>query len=853
MLLVNLSGTGSGRRTVEGIIYIFVGPTFNRMQITRMVRKKFSRLATVFLLAIICLQAHAQYYSGSPTVQDCLGAIPVCQPVYTTTASYTGHGNVYPEIRNNSLCPLCMDGEKNDVFYVITVQTNGILRFTLTPNNPSNDYDWSLFNMSNAGCDEIYTNASLLQVSCNSYGVSGTNGPTGINTSLGNNLNCNGPGTSGKKFNKDLNVLAGQTYVLNVSNWSSANQSGYTLDFSGSSASIFDITPATVDSVQETVSCAGSGTLYFRFSENVKCADIFHHPEKFSLTGPSGPYTVTNVNSDDCGTGATNGRSCILAVTPMLGAGNYTLNIIGDVRDLCDNVCVYRGYPFLLTEINAPQASAGNDTTVANGVIITLHGTVTGGASPYAYHWEPASLLVNPNVAQPLTINLGASVNFIMTVTDNAGCHGTSDVLVTVVGGPLGVNANASPGTICSGASALLNAMVSGGSGNYTYSWTSSPPGFTSNLHNPTVYPGTTTTYFVQISDGFSTVSGNTVVTVNPKPMAGAGPNTSIPYGTNTTLNGTATGGSGVYSYYWTSNPPGFSSTSLSPTVTNLTVSTIFSLIVTDNSTGCVSEPAQVTVTVTGSPLACNPVAGPSIICKGESSTLHPMVGGGSGNYTYSWTSTPPGFTSTQAEPVVVPGETTNYNLTVSDGFNTASGLGNVHVKPIPVILNWPADTTACIYEKVTLDAGNPGSSFYWSNGATTQTIDVVTTGIGFDVQFYRVKVLNEYGCVDSADSRVSFSFSACTGIEEVFQEGTLAVYPNPGNGKLHLEVSFPGQFMELSIATIVGETILTDRIDFAGQELLSRDYDLTSFPKGLYLVTMKSNMFARTVKYINH
>ena len=809
-------------------------------------------MAMICLLFMVSLFSSAQSYSGTPTVQDCLGAIPVCQPVYNTTASYTGHGNVYPEIRNNGLCPLCMDGEKNDVFYVITVQTSGILRFTLTPNNSSNDYDWALFNMTTAGCDQIYNNASTLQVSCNSYGITGTNGPTGINTLLGNNLNCNGPGTSGKKFNKDLNVFAGQTYVLNVSNWSTTNQSGYSLDFSGSSASIFDITPAVIDSVQETVSCAGSDSMFFRFSENVKCLDIYHHPEKFSLTGPGGTYTITDITSAECATGATNGRSCTMKVTPRLGAGNYTLNIAGDVRDLCDNVCVYQGYPFLLTEINAPVVSAGNDTTVANGAIITLHSLVTGGAGPFTYHWEPANLLVNPNVAQPVTVNLGASVNFILSVTDNAGCHGTSDVLVTIVGGPLGVTANAIPGTICSGSSTVLDAMVSGGSGNYAYSWTSTPAGFTSALHNPTVYPVTTTTYSVAVSDGFSTISGMAVVLVNPKPVAGAGQNSSIPYGTSTTLHGTAAGGSGNYSYYWTSNPPGFSSTVMNPTVTNLTVSTIFLLIVTDNATGCVSLPSPVQVAVTGSPLACNPVAGPSILCRGERTQLHAMVGGGSGNYTHSWTSTPPGFTSNVAEPEVIPEETTSYMLSVSDGFNMASGLVSVQVKPVPLILNWPADTTACIYEKVTLDAGNPGSTFYWSNGATTQTIDVVTSGIGYDVQHYRVKVLNEYGCVDSADSKVSFSFSACTGIEEVLPGGSLSVYPNPGNGHLHFDVRIPGPALEISITTIVGETVLTDRIDFTGGDPLSRDYDLTNFPKGLYLVTIKSNEFARTVKYIN-
>jgi hypothetical protein len=461
-------------------------------------------------------------------------------------------------------------------------------------------------------------------------------------------------------------------------------------------------------------------------------------------------------------------------------------------------------------------------------------------------------LLVNPNVLQPNTINLGATVNYTLNVTDAAGCHGTSDVLVTVVGGPLGVYASASPSTVCAGFSAQLNALVSGGSGNYSYSWTSDPPGFTSNLASPAVFPSATTTYSVQVGDGFSTITGSATVTVHPKPFASAGPGAAIPYGTNTTLNGSASGGSGNYSYYWTSNPPGFSSSVISPVVTNLTQSTIFQLIVTDQTTGCVSEPSEVLITVTGSPLACNPVATPAILCKGLATQLRAMAGGGSGTYTYSWSSTPPGFTSQEADPVVVPNETTSYLLTLSDGFNTATGLVNVQVKPVPVFPHWPADTMACIYEKVILDAGNPGSDYYWSNGATTRTVEVQSTGIGFDEQHYRVRVLNEYGCTDSADARVSFSFSACTGIENVLPEGMLRVYPNPGNGNLHLEVNCRDRYLELSITTIAGTAVLTDLIRCSGEGILTRDYNLSLFPKGLYFVKLRSEEFSRVVKFIN-
>jgi len=817
---------------------------------SRMIMRQF------YLWLILTLFApglNAQSKIRIPTVQDCLGAIPVCQPVYTTTNSYTGHGNVYPEIHNTGVCPLCMDGEKNDVFYIITVQTSGVLRFSLTPNNPNNDYDWSLFNMTNASCDEIYTSATSLQVSCNSWGATGFNGPTGINTALGNSLNCNGPGNppNFKPYNKDLNVLAGQTYVLNISNWSATNQSGYTLDFSASTAVIFDNVAPEIDSIQQTVSCAGESQLYFRFTENVKCIDAFQHPEKFNLTGPAGTYTINNVTSSDCSTGATQSPFYYLVVSPVLTAGNYNLSIIGDIHDLCDNVALYETYPFQLTEINAPQASAGNDTTISNGAIINLHGSASGGSGGYTYHWEPANLLVNPDIPTPTTINMGASSLFTLTITDNANCHGMDEVLVTVVGGALGITAMANPSTICFGAPVVLSTIASGGSGNYTYSWSSNPPGFSSTLPGPTVYPTVSTTYTVQVNDGFSTKSTSTSVTVNPKPIANAGSSSSIPYGTNVTLQGSAIGGSGNYHFYWTSNPPGFSSSEPTPTVVNLTQTTIFNLIVTDQNTNCASEVAEVTVTVTGSPLTCSPVATHPILCYGTSTQLHAMAGGGSGNYTYSWTSIPSGFNSSEQNPMVMPGVPTTYALTVSDGYNSTSGNVSVLVNPRPAIYLGPPDTNVCVFETVILDAGNPGSTYYWSNGAITPSIQVSTTGIGYDYQTYQVKVINQYACIDSSKINVIFSYASCTGIDDSFGKSRVRIYPNPTPGLLMVKIDRPVAAFEIGISNLLGAAVYRSTHFSNGADPLILRLDLSAQPSGFYMITFRNKDLLRTLKFI--
>lgn len=167
-----------------------------------------------------------------------------------------------------------------------------------------------------------------------------------------------------------------------------------------------------------------------------------------------------------------------------------------------------------------PLANAGTDQTISYGSSTTLNDSATSGSGSYTWHWEPANLLVNPDSQYPTTINLISSVQFTLTVIDAVfGCIGLDDLmLVTVTGGPFSLDVTATPSTVCAGSLVQLMAIPGGGTGNYTYTWTSDPSGFTSSLQNPIDYPIIFTTYTVVVSDGNSTLSDFVMVTVNPLP-----------------------------------------------------------------------------------------------------------------------------------------------------------------------------------------------------------------------------------------------------------------------------------------------------------------------------------------------
>jgi hypothetical protein len=262
-------------------------------------------------------------------------------------------------------------------------------------------------------------------------------------------------------------------------------------------------------------------------------------------TVPAQPSAITG-NANPC-----QGSSQVYSVTNVAGvsyawtvpsgssitAGQGTNSIIvatgttsGEVEVTPSNSC---GNGISRVLAIAPQsvvADAGTDQTINNGSSTTLSGSGSGGSGTYGYSWEPASLLINNTVAAPTTVPLSASAQFVLTITDiSTGCIDSDEVIVNVTGGALTVTATANPANICKGSSSQLNALASGGSGVYSYSWVSNPAGFSSTLANPVVWPLESTQYTVEVNDGVSTASSSVtvVVTLLPEaPLQPTGPDT---------------------------------------------------------------------------------------------------------------------------------------------------------------------------------------------------------------------------------------------------------------------------------------------------------------------------------------
>jgi len=527
------------------------------------------------------------------------------------------------------------------------------------------------------------------------------------------------------------------------------------------------------------------------------------------------------------------------------GTYNVQLNVTGN------NGC---GGSSIITPLviqPTPVANAGPDKTIAYGTTTTLDGTASGGSGTHTYQWQPADKVNNPNILTPTTVQLAATTDFTLTVTDSGnGCQKTDEMKVNITGGPLAATIQSDKPDICIGGSTLLNAQVSGGSSNYNFSWTSDPPGFTSTNEDVTVNPVVTTTYFLSIFDGFNTINAQYQVVVNPSPQPNAGPGQTIPHGTTTMLSSQVSSGTAPFTYAWSPTDLVIAPTMPATPTHNIYSTQDFALKVTDIK-GCIARDTT-RVSIQGGPLQANPIANEPFICLHESTRIKALPGGGSNEYTYSWVSDPPGFTSTEAEPIVTPSVTTTYTVHINDGFNSTNGSVTVAVNPLPQINLIPDDLRVqkisateigiCVYDTITLDAENPGANYHWSNGSTTQTIDILTSGISFDLQHYSVEVENpETGCSNEAIIDAFFTFQNCSyGLSEQETDRRMVIYPNPSqDGIFNLSISELKGKSKIEVYTPQSQLLLNRNIDLSSGILYKDEVNMQGKPAGVYYLKL--------------
>ena len=254
--------------------------------------------------------------------------------------------------------------------------------------------------------------------------------------------------------------------------------------------------------------------------------------------------------------------------------------------------------------------------------------------------------------------------------------------------------------------------------------------------------------------------------------------------------------------------------------------------------------------------------ATPQLICIEDSSQLSVSPNGGSGTYTYSWTSIPAGFTSSLQNPKVSPADTMKYVVATSDGSITRHDTVRVNVMPMPVVSAGP-DTIVCWYV-TSIDLHGMASNYKvlgWtttgsgtfsnSSAPVTTYLPTLNDKIAGSVDLKLIAISNT-PCSGNVSSVKHVVFDACTGIAgQTNTESGITIRPNPAHGTVAITLTgISNNPALLTITSIDGKTVYTESIEAAVKPVV-KQLDITGFAKGVYVVQMKTGKQVMTEKMI--
>ncbi len=447
-----------------------------------------------------------------------------------------------------------------------------------------------------------------------------------------------------------------------------------------------------------------------------------------------------------------------------------------------------------------PVVDAGADKTlVACGgdtvFIGNLPVVVSGGTAPFTYDWTPGSFLSDSVGQNPLVTGLftPGSYSYQLIVTDTFGCRGVDYVVVNVTPSTLQADAG-NDAKVCSNSSAPVTIggapTAAGGTTPYTYSWTSSPAGFTSSLPNPQVTPAATTTYYLTVRDSKGCVSTDSVVVrFNAAPSANAGADTAVCQGFCVQLGtaSTGTGGSGTLQYSWTPTV-GLNANNTANPLACPVVTTTYVVLVTDTN-GCQGSDAM-TITVRPLPVANAGADHQITACSGDSIQIggSPTATGGNsgpGGYIYSWSPASNLSCTGCANPWVVGlGTTTSYTVVVTDANGcTATDAAVIQIVPSTLTADAGNDLSMCfgtngvtIGGAPTAVGGVPGYTYNWSGANLSSSTVANPVATPTATTKYYVTVTDSKGCssVDSMTVTVNALPTANAGLDTAICAGNL-------------------------------------------------------------------------------
>ncbi len=700
-------------------------------------------LFIALLFSFVCeAQPPCAGLGGTPETSIAVcGTLPFPQNVLNSCT-----GPLIPQ-SNNASCGAMTSS--NSVWYKFHCYQAGTLGFLIQPGSATDDYDWTVINITGRPTSDILT--VNLSISSNmSQRTSPGAGSTGCIPSGTQSFACGG--TSQSQFNAMPNLVTGGDYLIMVTNFSNSGL-GYTLTFGGGTAVITNPLPPTITSVS-TIGC-NTSQLKVTFSEDILCSSLSTVAEgsEFSIT--NGTNVITGITSN-CTLGNNSITELTLTLQNPLPSGNYNLvvnngggtgvgNVNNTLLDICnDPMQLGLSFPFTINSQTPPAVNAITYTGCNPNVIkvalskpitcasITNVFSVTPGVSPIASVQTACggtitttdTLLVflqNPLAGGNYNLNINAG-----TLVDVCGLSIPSGTAVpfTIAATPP-VPSASSPINYCQGNTAT--ALTASGTNLLWYTVATGGTGSSTAPIPSTTTPGSITYYVSQSAGSCESPRTPIIVFVKPTPTA---PTVTTPVDYCQNAVATALTATGTTLLWYTTATGGTgSSTALTPST--LTGGSI-SYYVSQTAIGCEGPRAAIVVNVTATPTAPI-VTSPVSYC--QNTTAIPLTATGTN---LLWYTSATGGTGSITAPTPSTTGIGSTNYYVSQSTGTCEGPRALIVVNVSATLPAPTATTPIAYcqNAAATALTAVGSNLLWytvatagTGTATAPTPSTITTG----------------------------------------------------------------------------------------------------------------------------
>ena len=616
----------------------------------------------------------------------------------------------------NSGCLL--SGETTSTFITINVVTNGTLEWSMQGASGTGFFDWIMWpytypsgGMPSPTC-AMLQNGTQPPVACNWNGSS--SGFTGM--AAPGNLPA---GANQTNFENALNVTAGQTFLLCLSNYSGTSQS-VGLGFSGT-ASVVCGTAAPDQTI-----CNGT-------SATVDIATP-------GLATPTFNWLVTTAVSNPTG-----GAGVI--VTPTVTT-TYQVEVTqvgsGGAANFVDTAT------FTIYVEDPPVPDAGIDQNVCLGDPIQLAGIGSNPANSLLWQYSAPGIIpaptVNfaPNFSDPnavATVNQAGTYSFYFRES-NAVCGNVYDTVEVIVSELNIIATSVAPS--CQG---LFDGEIhidAPGAIEYSFdngaTWQADSFAL---IFNAGVYDVCARTLL-------GCMKCTQITVVDPAPVTITVSNDEVICQNGTgNLSATATGGTS-YDFHWDFTGD------LNPAQIVNPLATAYYTVYSENQNGCTSPLDSILITVL--PALSGTITPFDTVCPTYSTDIFATAGGGIGQpYTFTWSSGDVYTGNPNHQITVTPSVTTTYTVTITDACESTPLVltTDIRVAPLPVptyLVTNPIQCEPAEFEIINTTDPSMSQYIYWEvDGMPYLNEDTIISQAlmagNYDIQMI---VTSYEGCVDS-------------------------------------------------------------------------------------------------------